>query len=1208
MLATSLDEEKWEQISNALPVVLKQCPRPPDLPDAEGKLLPPSRQQQLADEAVLKDARRDRKQMEKRDNLTKILFHGNVEGEAYRLSMVVENCQQRLFKCQKDYFDVNPTFKFIMQHARQLFPQAHIAHWGADTKLWEQETNLIVQHLKATVELIRGLRPEKYVDDFETDSLQSDSGDEAKNSKEAQQDPEPEDEWAPPTEIDVDDLKEAHQRLMKRGFPIADPEVVFEQLVGKANANNGKEGRGNMSPKSGGSSPPRGNGSPSRGGMVRKRKVRKVIPLAVMANWCAHKGYPRLKEEEEEKVEERKTTFWDGALAVRGHADYLWNANNEQALVECMSADEPDVALVRQLLSKPKVSLDAKDDTFGLTPTHFAARLGNQQIGALLLDRNPEQVPDKMGNTPLHYAAKSGFNEMVKMLLPRRAAIDGKNKNGWTPLHWACATGHSDVATTLIAAKAAVAIQDLDGRTEAMWAAKHGHSEALAVLLDRGFDLNICDKFGMAVADHAQDHLELRMSLLEAEQRNQQLLQAAQRGSKDSAVEALEEGAYVDARDEQGWTALVWSMMGCCVDLVIVLAQHSADPNVLNECSEVLDHLQLQGDQVRHALEAALAGGLGAGERLLAAARNNNFQVVKVELEVGAQVNSQTREQLFTSLIFAAAHCNYQGAVMLLNRKANVGMSDLTGWSAIHYAVQSGSLDMVSMLSNAKANLVQTTFDGTSTMHLAARSGLGSMVQLLHAARVDLNAKNAKGVYAIQEAARWGCSEALQVMITYKADPRVKDAKGRSLLCIAVAAGRNDVVRALLQPLPDPVELVPKENEKTYVNNKGIATSDSKELLGKAIVMRRRFLQVKREKAERLKKKQEDALKAQKEAEERERLKAELEAAVKADEAKKKARQKAKASKEAWQAPAPPVEASPGPPPPPAATEPGDAPPAKEEPPSAAKGPMPLDIDAIQETHVEEEEAAEDEEALEESEERMETEAEILSDAAGGRGQFSTADIKGRLPVHAGAVSKRLDTMTLLLELRASVNAVDKEGNTPLILAARLDDRWMVEVVLKFGADPSIRNADNETCFSYSTPHMKEMIHHWVQTQKYTPDVVFPLPPSPLQQLYRVRVESIPMLMHLPELEEQVLQFFAKLPYDKPMRIIVPSEPIHGWPKGFCYADFSERQHAYEICKASKVDGIFMMRRRLNFINQGVHYQYKDPAADEAAKDEQTDP
>ncbi|CAE7412892.1 Notch4 [Symbiodinium natans] len=250
----------------------------------------------------------------------------------------------------------------------------------------------------------------------------------------------------------------------------------------------------------------------------------------------------------------------------------------------------------------------------------------------------------------------------------------------------------------------------------------------------------------------------------------------------------------------------------------------------------------------------------------------------------------------------------------------------------------------------------------------------------------------------------------------------------------------------------------------------------------------------------------------------------------------------------------------------------------------------------------------EEAEAEAETEERKETEAEILMDAAGGASQFSMPDQKGRLPVHVGAVSKRLDTMTLLLELRANVDAADKDGNTPLILAARLDDRWMVEVILKFGADTGIRNSDNETCYSYATAHVKELILHWVQQQKYTPNVVFPLPPCPLQQLYRVRVEAIPMLMHLPELEEQVLQFFAKLSYEKPMRIIVPSEPIHGWPKGFCYADYSEKQHALDICKASKVDGIFMMRRRLNFINQGVHYQYKDPTAEEAAKEEPNEP
>ncbi|CAJ1425163.1 unnamed protein product [Effrenium voratum] len=1150
VVAAYLDEKAWDDISGKLPLVLKQCPRPPDLPDAEGKLLPPSRNQQLADEAVLNDARKDKTQVAKRDAITKVLFKGCEPEEAAPLWQVVENCQEHLLKCSKEYIDVNPTFKFIMQHARQMFPQAHVAHWGADTKLWAQETNLIVQHLKALVELVRAFRPEKYVldDEFELDSLlESDSDEEAraksKEKEKAQKEEEAEEPWFPPTELDIDDFKEAHQRLQKYGFPIADPDTVFEQL-----AKAPKEGKGARSPKS-----PQSPQSPKG----RKKSTRKVVGMAVLANWCAHKGYPRVKEEEEEKVEERPRTLWDEALAVRAHPESLWAANNEQALVECMSADEPDVELVKQLLTKPKVNVDAKEDTFGFTPTHFAARLGNHQIGALILDRNPDFVPDKMGNAPLHLAAKGGFNEFVKLLLPRRAALDGKNKNGWTPLTWACSGGHAAVATTLIAAKAAVAMQDVDGRTEAMWAAKHGHSEALAVLLDKGFDLNLSDKFGMAVADHAQDHLELRMTLLEAEQRNQALLSAAQRGNKEDLMQALQDGAYVDAKDEHGWTALVWSMMGCCVDLVIVLAQHSADPNVLNECSEVLDHLHLQGDQVRRALEAALAGGLGAGERLLTAARNNNFQVVKAELDVGAQVNSQTVEQLFTSLIFAAAHCNYQGAVMLINRKANVHLTDLTGWAAMHYAVQSGSLEMVSMLCNNKANLAQATFDGTTTVHLAARGGLGSMVQLLYAGKCELNKANAKGVYPTQEAARWGCAEALQVLICYRASVTVKDNKGRSLLALAVAAGRNEVVNALLRPLPVPVPVVPPESEKAIVTEKGFATHENKELMAKAVLMRRSYMQVLAERESRERKKREDALKAEREAAEKAALQAQLDAAVRED-LEKKASRKAKPGRGKAAAKA----AAPAPPPPP--------PPPPEPVVEVKLAPkvVPKELPA-----------------------------------AGGPARFTEPDARGRLALHLGALSKRLDTVTLLLELRADVNALDTEGNTPLMLVARTEDRWMVEVLLSFGADVSVVNADGETCFSRASQHMQDYIHKWVQQKRFRGIVEFPLPPSPLQALYRVRVEAIPMLMDHAELERQVLAFFAKLQYEKPLRVIVPANPIHGWPMGFCYADYAEKQQASEVCKVAKVEGIFMNRRRLNFINQGAHYQYKDSSENDAAKE-----
>lgn len=223
-------------------------------------------------------------------------------------------------------------------------------------------------------------------------------------------------------------------------------------------------------------------------------------------------------------------------------------------------------------------------------------------------------------------------------------------------------------------------------------------------------------------------------------------------------------------------------------------------------------------------------------------------------------------------------------------------------------------------------------------------------------------------------------------------------------------------------------------------------------------------------------------------------------------------------------------------------------------------------------------------------------------EAAGGPERFTLADVKGRLAVHVGALSKRLDTMTLLLELKADVNALDAEGNTALILAARADDRWMVEVLLTYGADSEIQNSMGEDCFRHVSQVMQSYIHKWVQQKRFRGLVEFPLPPSPLHALYRVRVDCIPMLMYQSELEEQVLNFFAKLDFEKPLRIIIPANPIHGWPLGFCYLDYAEKQHALDICRAAKVEGIFMQRRRLNLTNQGAHFQYQEIKSEEAQK------
>eukprot|EP00434_Breviolum_minutum_P024019 symbB.v1.2.021196.t1/scaffold1819.1/size114121/5 len=189
---------------------------------------------------------------------------------------------------------------------------------------------------------------------------------------------------------------------------------------------------------------------------------------------------------------------------------------------------------------------------------------------------------------------------------------------------------------------------------------------------------------------------------------------------------------------------------------------------------------------------------------------------------------------------------------------------------------------------------------------------------------------------------------------------------------------------------------------------------------------------------------------------------------------------------------------------------------------------------------------------------------------AGGPERFTMADLKGRLPVHLGALSKRLDTMTLLLELEADVNAVDLEGNTPLMLAARSDDRWMVEVLLTFGADADLKNVHEEDCFSGSSQVMQDYIHKWLQQKRFRGLVEFPLPPSPLHAVYRVRVDCLPMLIYQDELEDAVVQFFAKLLFEKPFRVIVPANPISACPWALCM----------RTIRRSNMHWIFAKRRR----------------------------
>lgn len=80
----------------------------------------------------------------------------------------------------------------------------------------------------------------------------------------------------------------------------------------------------------------------------------------------------------------------------------------------------------------------------------------------------------------------------------------------------------------------------------------------------------------------------------------------------------------------------------------------------------------------------------------------------------------------------------------------------------------------------------------------------------------------------------------------------------------------------------------------------------------------------------------------------------------------------------------------------------------------------------------------------------------------------------GQTPLHVAAMQAQLEAVKLLLEAGANPNAVDKKGNTPLMIAASglagdAEREWhTVDCLLRAGADPSRRNHEGKTATDIS--------------------------------------------------------------------------------------------------------------------------------------------
>ena len=149
----------------------------------------------------------------------------------------------------------------------------------------------------------------------------------------------------------------------------------------------------------------------------------------------------------------------------------------------------------------------------------------------------------------------------------------------------------------------------------------------------------------------------------------------------------------------------------------------------------------------------------------------------------------------------AARQGDVEAVRSLLRGGADVNGSQGDGMTALHWAAETGQVEIAEILIYAGANVEAVTRLGDYTpVHLASRKGHGSVLEVLLEGGANANAMTTSGgSTALHFAAGSGSAQAVTALLQHGALVNARESsRGQTPLMFAAAAGRTEAIHALL--------------------------------------------------------------------------------------------------------------------------------------------------------------------------------------------------------------------------------------------------------------------------------------------------------------------------------------------------------------------------------------------------------------------------